>query len=171
MHLKNACLKILDQLADVTSQIHPPDFYKPIVALGNSTIGQHMRHTLEFFICLEKGLVSGVINYDEREHDKLIESDKFIAMAALEKIKQFVGNPQQERTLTLEVGYDDTESFVVMPTNIMRELVYNIEHAVHHMALIKIGIKQSASYVKLPADFGIAASTMRFKESVEPSSH
>jgi hypothetical protein len=33
------------------------------------------------------------------------------------------------------------------------------------MAIIKIGIREIASYVNLSADFGIAASTIRFKEA------
>jgi hypothetical protein len=32
------------------------------------------------------------------------------------------------------------------------------------MALIKIGVREIAPYVQLPSDFGIAASTIRFKE-------
>jgi hypothetical protein len=57
-----------------------------------------------------------------------------------------------------------------MDTNYFRELTYNIEHAVHHMAIIKIGIREVANYVTLPADFGIAASTIRYKEaSMTPS--
>jgi len=36
------------------------------------------------------------------------------------------------------------------------------------MALIKIGVREAAPYVQLPSDFGIAASTIRYKESVGP---
>jgi hypothetical protein len=69
--------------------------------------------------------------------------------------------------LKLEVGYDlHNDDFVTIDTNSTRELVYNIEHAVHHMAIMKIGIREIASYVKLPSDFGVAASTVRYKETV-----
>jgi hypothetical protein len=51
-------------------------------------------------------------------------------------------------------------------TTALRELVYNIEHAVHHMAIMKIGVREIASYIGLSSDFGIAASTIRHKESV-----
>lgn len=171
MNLKQACIKILDQLSEVTSQIKEQDYYKPIESLSHSTIGQHLRHTLEFFICLEKGFEKGFVNYDKRSHDKLIETDKFLALSMISKIKEFITLQKEEKALTLEVGYDDTDTFISLPTNYARELVYNIEHAVHHMALIKIGIKEAISYVKLPLDFGIAASTIRYKESVESSSH
>jgi hypothetical protein len=171
MNLKQASIKILDQLSEVTAQVNEDDYFKPIESLSQSTIGQHLRHTLEFFICLENGFAAGLINYDKRSHDKLIETDKFLAMSMISKIKEFISVQKEDKPLTLEVGYDDSDKFISLPTNYARELVYNIEHAVHHMALIKIGIKEAINYVNLPADFGIAASTIRYKESVETSSH
>lgn len=153
------------QLTDLLSKIDENDFSKPAEALGNSTIGQHVRHTLEFFLCFESGYGKGIINYDKRAHDKSIESDKYIALSAIEKIREFTST-FVEKPLMLEVGYDLIEDhFTTIETTATRELVYNIEHAVHHMAIMKIGIREIASYVTLPTDFGIAASTIRYKES------
>ncbi len=165
MKLIVACCSILKHLQGLVEQITPQDFARPIPTLGNSTIGQHLRHTLEFFMCLEAGYPHGTINYDKRAHDKLIESDKFIAMSALMKIVAFVETHPADIALTLEVGYDlKQDDFTEVQTNFRRELVYNIEHAVHHMAIIKIGIREIAPYITLPDDFGIAASTIRYQE-------
>lgn len=166
MNLNKACCNILSQLTDVVHQLSEQDFTKPIESLGYSTIGQHLRHTLEFFICLEQGFEKGLINYDKRAHDKLIESDKFLALSTLTKINDFVQSQPADKPLKLEAGYDlDKEEFVTIETNFLRELVYNIEHAVHHMAIMKIGIRDLALEVKLPHDFGIAASTIRYQET------
>ncbi|HEY4656767.1 MAG TPA: hypothetical protein VIH22_19755 [Cyclobacteriaceae bacterium] len=168
MNLTQACINILDQLADLVRQIDQKHFSQPIDTLSRSTVGQHIRHTLEFFICLEHGFDAGVINYDKRSHDKIIETDKHLALIAIEAIKDFVATQPGDKTLDLEVGYDlASDQFITIHTNFARELVYNIEHAVHHMALIKIGVREAASYVRLPADFGIAASTIRYKESID----
>ena len=165
MTLSKAAINILRQLADLVEQINDSDFSRPSHALSKSTIGQHIRHTLEFFLCLESGFDRGVINYDRRSHDKLIESDKVLALAAIERGIQFVSGLQPNRPLTLEVGYDTiSEEYVSVETNSTRELVYNIEHAVHHMAIMKIGVREIAPYVTLPPDFGIAASTLRFQQ-------
>ena len=167
MELTRACTNILEQLQEVVRRIEPDHYSRPIETLSMSTIGQHIRHTLEFFLCLENGFQSGVINYDKRPHDKLIETGKIPALNALHSISQFISDQSYDKALRLEVGYDlAKEEFITIQTNFSRELVYNIEHAVHHMALIKIGLKEVASYVPLPADFGIAASTIRYKESV-----
>jgi hypothetical protein len=155
MDLNKACCNILSQLTDLVSQITEQDFVKPVDSLGNSTIGQHLRHTLEFFICLEQGFERGIVNYD-----------KFIALSVLSKINEFITSQHRDKALTLEAGYDlDMEEFVTINTNYLRELVYNIEHAVHHMAIMKIGIREVAPYVKLSHDFGIAASTIRYQEA------
>ena len=167
MQLKNACLTILGQLANVVRQMDEKDFCKPSETLSNSTVGQHLRHTVEFFICLEQGFEKGRVNYDKREHDKLLESDKHIALAAIDRIKDFVSHQTDDQILQLEVGYDaHSDECLTIATNYLRELTYNIEHAVHHMAIMKIGIREVASYVKLPADFGVAVSTIRYKESI-----
>lgn len=166
MNLTNACSNILTQLTDLVTQISEHEFTTPVESLGKSTIGQHLRHTLEFFICLEQGAEQGLVNYDKRAHDKLIESDKFIALSTLTRISEFIKSQPIDRNLKLEAGYDlDKEDFVTIDTNFLRELVYNIEHAVHHMAIMKIGIREVAPAIKLPHDFGIAASTIRYQET------
>ena len=169
MNINLACAHILSQLTDLVAQIHESDFTKPSDQLSQSTIGQHLRHTLEFFICFESGYQHGVVNYDKRAHDKQIERDKYIALATIGRIEAFVKS-FKEKELKLEVGYDlSQDEFVTINTTAMRELVYNIEHAVHHMAIMKIGIREIAPYVNLPKDFGVAASTIRYHEAAVAS--
>jgi hypothetical protein len=165
MQLSTACCTILNQLSDLVGQLKDNDFAKPSKALSNSTIGQHLRHTLEFFICLEQGYELGLVNYDKRSHDKLIETDKFIALGTIQKISEFISSKKIDQPLKLEVGYNlNDEDAITIETNYYRELIYNIEHAVHHMAIMKIGIHEVAPYISLPADFGVAASTIRYKK-------
>lgn len=165
MNIPSACTQILSQLDVVLREISDTDYKKPSPALSHSTIGQHLRHTLEFFVCLEQGYASGVVNYDNRAHDKAMETDKAIAGAYIDRITTFVNGVHSDKILKLEVGYDlHANTFTTISTNVTRELVYNIEHAVHHMALMKIGIREIAPYIKLPPDFGVAASTVRWKE-------
>ncbi len=165
MQLSTACVTILNQLSELVGQLKDADFAKPSKALSKSTIGQHLRHTLEFFICLEDGYSKGIVNYDKRNHDKLIETDKFIALNTIQKISDFISAQKADQPLLLEVGYNaHNEEAITIETNYLRELVYNIEHAVHHMAIMKIGIHEVAPYISLPTDFGVAASTIRYKK-------
>ena len=56
MQLSDACKTILDQLSDVLKQLNESDFARSSSVLSNATIGEHTRHTLEFFLCLERPL-------------------------------------------------------------------------------------------------------------------
>src|SRR3954462_8697321 len=115
MNISRACIQILQQLAQLVNEIDGRDFNKPSEALSNSTIGQHLRHTLEFFICFENGYQKGLINYDKRSHDKLIETDKFVALLCINRTISFVNNLTANKSLRLEVGYDlDEEDFVTI---------------------------------------------------------
>jgi uncharacterized damage-inducible protein DinB len=166
MKLSIACSEILNQLQSTVEQIREEDFSKPSATLSNATIGQHLRHTLEFFICLEKGFETGIINYDNREHDKLIETDKFLALASIARIREFISSQVTDRSLKLEVGYEaHSEECVTIFTNYFRELTYNIEHAIHHMAIMKIGVREIAPYLTLAENFGVAVSTVRYREA------
>jgi hypothetical protein len=167
MQLTDACNSILVQLSCVVEQLDERDFIKPSSTLSDSTIGQHLRHTIEFFICLEGGFHKGVVNYDDRAHDKLIESDKFIALGAIQRIREFINQQREDQPLKLEVGYEpDSDCFITLDTNYLRELTYNIEHAVHHMAIMKIGLREVAPHIELPSDFGVAVSTIRYRDAI-----
>lgn len=164
MTLSEAATQILGQLSDLLHQIHEADFLKSCETLSGATIGQHIRHTLEFFLCLEEGYREGIVNYDKRAHDRLIERDKNLALATISHVSAFISALDHQRTLTLEVPYHIRQAgWTPVDTNVRRELIYNIEHAVHHMAIMRIGVREIAPYVRLSPDFGIAASTVKHR--------
>jgi len=167
MPLAEVSSSILGQLSAVIAQVSPEDFKRPSSALSEATLGQHLRHTLEFFICLERGVSSGVVNYDSRDHDRRMENDKLVALEAIDRINAFVRTLKSNHPLVLKVRYNQhNNTSQSVDTNIFRELTYNIEHAVHHMAMIKIGLREVAPYIDIPSDFGVAASTLRHRASM-----
>ena len=50
-----------------------------------------------------------------------------------------------------------------LDSNYFREVMYNLEHTIHHLALIKVGIIQFTEIV-LPESFGVAPSTMQHRK-------
>jgi hypothetical protein len=166
MELKTASIRILNQLSALIGSISQDEFTQPLPVLNDSTLGQHIRHTIEFFTCLQYGIVKGVVNYDQREHDKSIESDKLIALNRIDGIEKFVNECDIDQDLMLEMSYGDQDApNTRVKSNILRELAYNIEHSVHHMAIIKIGALSLNEDLRVPADFGVAASTIRYQQN------
>ena len=167
MTLTDVSCRILEQLADVTRQLDSTEFVRPSGALSQATIGQHVRHTLEFFQCLERGLSKGIVNYDERDHNEMLQDNRGLTLDVISGISAFLRSRDDNVALSLEVGYDrTTDKTQTVPSNYYRELSYNIEHAVHHMALIKIGLREVAPHVTIPPDFGVAVSTLRHQEAM-----
>ena len=67
------------------------------------------------------------------------------------------------KPLLLEAGYkEDSDELIIIETNYYRELAYNMEHTVHHMAMIRIGINELSS-VAVDESFGIASSTIKYR--------
>ncbi|WP_462253981.1 hypothetical protein [Ekhidna sp.] len=166
--LHTSAKDLLSQLDQIIESCKDEDFVRPLSELSDSTFGQHIRHTLEFFICLFDAKNNGVVNYDQRKHDTLIETDKKLARSVIASIKDFIDKNQQDFELTFEANYAvSEETNDTMKSSFYRELSYNIEHAIHHMALLKVAVKQSLTYISLPENFGVASSTIRYRASTK----
>jgi len=110
MELSAACKIVLGQLLTVTSEVNESDFIKPIPSLDQSTLGQHVRHTLEFFICLIDGYKTGFVSYDKRKHDKALESDKSLALSVIQKVMLFLDKNPVDKEFILEACYNDPDT-------------------------------------------------------------
>ncbi len=52
---------------------------------------------------------------------------------------------------------------VAIPSLFYRELLYNIEHAVHHMAILRIALEADFPHVPLAEHSGVAYSTVQHR--------
>lgn len=166
MPIFQSAITLLDQLKKIIAQLSNEEFSMPLTSLSGSSIGGHVRHTLEFFLCLSDAKTSGKINYDLRKHDKCVEQDTALALSIIESIQRDLAQKTSDFPLTMEAGYEiDQEQTASIPSSYFRELAYNIEHAIHHMALIKVGLTSHFDTVSFPEHFGIASSTVRYQKS------
>lgn len=162
-HLHDSVEGVTSQLVEALNLLDDSIYTMPHKVLFNSTIGQHVRHVIELYIELEKGKNSGTVNYDKRERDYQIESNKEYAILLLQGIADNLSS--KDERLMLQVGYDASKTEMIgIQTNYFREIAYNIEHTIHHMALIRIGFSIIAN-IELPSEFGVASSTLKHKQS------
>jgi uncharacterized damage-inducible protein DinB len=166
MHpLSNAGLLVLAQLESAIEALTTEQFSQPVSALGQSTIGQHVRHTVEFFTALEHGLLNGQLDYDKRARNRAIETNRQVALSAITSVKQMIAQQHKDMPLVLVVNYELIANCPVsLVSSYFRELTYTIEHAIHHMAIIKIGMRELVPQMQLPTSFGVAASTLRHQQ-------
>ena len=167
MKLKDITYDITSQLKSVIAGLDEKKYIQKIEILSNSSLGQHIRHVIECFNCFLEGYKTGIVNYDNRKRDREIEENMVIALHELIKIETQLTSLDLNKRLVMEASFDEAEqSKTLVDTTSGRELAYNIEHAIHHMALIKIGAFNICPEMKLPENFGIAYSTVHHKNKV-----
>lgn len=167
MLLTHTAQKHLDQVALALGQCKQEDFFRPLSILQGATVGQHVRHILEFFLCLFEAEKKGAICYDKRKRDHVTETDLVKALHKIDLVRQLLSRQTIDFPLTVIANYSLTdEKEVAMPSSFFRELSYNIEHVVHHMAILRMAIEQEFSYIQLPDTFGVACSTIRNRATV-----
>lgn len=166
--LNRSATELLFQLQEVIKQCTDDEFIAPVDLLSGATIGQHVRHTLEFFLCLLEAKNTAVVNYDLRKHDRLMETDRSKAQYVIQMIVAGLEQPYPDIEVFFEVNYSQYSagSNLVIKSSFNRELAYNIEHAIHHMALIKVAIHHKFSHLILPSGFGVASSTARYQATL-----
>ena len=102
---------------------------------------------------------SGCINYDKRLRDYPIQSDVFVAKEALKKILNVMAKPNKKVVLQQVIDGEPLN----IESNYTRELLYNLEHCIHHQALIKVAILQM-NHLQIDEDFGVARSTIEYRK-------
>ncbi|MBF2708423.1 DinB family protein [Flavobacterium soyangense] len=151
--------KTLTELLDLLSQLSNEDYTNPCEELSNSSIGAHTRHIIELFQCLQNQYESGTINYDNRLRDYGIQTDTIKAKMAITAILHSM--PRPNKNLILQQVIDENE--VTIESNYHRELLYNLEHCIHHQALIKVAVLQ-LKHLVIDEDFGVARSTIEYRK-------
>jgi hypothetical protein len=162
MLLKQPIQDVFVQLTETLNQLSGDEYIQPSKILFNASIGQHVRHIIELFLCLEKGCETGVVNYEKRKRDYQIETNKDLAIQLLKDIYRRLERPNIDLVMEAE-DYENTEDVVAIPSNYYREIAYNLEHTIHHMALIRVGVNE-VSGIELPQEFGLAYSTIKYRQ-------
>ncbi len=162
MQLISAIKNSFEQLNDVLDHLTEQQYIYPSENLSQATIGQHMRHIIELYQCLLNGFEAGIVCYDNRKRDAAIETSKELAKQLLTDILSSVDRENKEMKLESWHG-GSNPSVLILSTNYYRELMYNFEHTIHHMALIRVGLKEFPSgYIS--ENFGLASSTIRHQQ-------
>ncbi len=151
--------KALSDLENILVQLPLPGSYtEPCRELSNATIGEHTRHIIELFQCLLSGYASGSVNYDDRKRNKLYENSIDEAVAVIKEIQNKLDQPDKQLNIVCGTG----EQSISIGSNYYREVLYNLEHCIHHQALIKVALI-SMNVNLISEEFGVAPSTLQYR--------
>jgi hypothetical protein len=161
------CTANLRDLKSMLSFLDRDQYVYKSALLSNSSIGQHIRHILEFYICLIKGYPTGLVNYDKRERNNAIENGLMFALASIDEIDFHLRHIHEDSFLELEANFGQNNQQMKINSSLYRELAYCLEHSIHHQALIKIALIEQQCGGLVGNDFGVAPATLRYKVEVE----
>ncbi|HNR19856.1 MAG TPA: DinB family protein [Bacteroidia bacterium] len=153
-------INTLSELTDLLNQLNTQEYTNHVNHLSNATIGQHTRHIIELFQCLINNYETGTVNYDSRLRNRKIETDIKYAVACIESIMQSINKVDIEMLLEQNLEGQTKQ----IKTSYLRELFYNLEHCIHHQALIKVALFDN-SKILVSKNFGVAPSTIQYRNA------
>lgn len=156
---------ILTQLRDLINALSCEAYASPLALLHGSSIGQHVRHTLEFYQCLFEQAPLGFVDYDARNRDVRLETDLAFSSIVVDQLMDWLSQPIEDEPLSMKIFFEGESQNI--KTTLMRELIYVVEHAIHHFAIIKIALQEEFPEIELSSNFGVAYSTITYRESLK----
>ncbi len=136
-------------------------YSRKIKHLGNASIGGHTRHIIELIQCVNKGYDSDTIDYLNRIRNLDLENSKSLALEVLLEIEKELKRSDKNLKMVVE----NTSLDCSVNTTYFREVVYNTEHTIHHLALIKVALLEM-NLDLVNHDFGMAYSTIQYQASL-----
>ena len=155
-------VELLEQGFRAIDDLDDDLFARTVPGLPSLRVGAHLRHVLEFYECFLEGLPLGAINYEQRRRDARVETSR---MAALTKTLSIVRRLQDvvRHQDAVTVVPEDAPNGEPIGSTVARELQVLSGHTTHHFALIAVTLQLFG--IPVPASFGVARSTLRYREA------
>lgn len=165
MIITTYCKQNLHELQQLLQGMEQEQYTKKLAVFSGSSLGQHVRHILEFYACIFDGIVEHKINYDNRKRELKIENNLSFSLGYIEKINAHLSEITTDVRVVVETNCSYMEDdAIIASSSLYRELLYCMEHSIHHQALLKIGLQELCLTHLIDENFGIAPATIRHKK-------
>lgn len=157
---------LIDQASALVRSLTDEDFIAPCARLMGSTIGQHLRHSMDHIGAALDGADGAPIDYDHRLRGAPVETSRDAAAGALSSLRARLGSidaESAERDVEVRVMLAADGEDVALRSSLARELAFAGHHAIHHYAMMASIAHERG--VAVPAGFGKAPSTLRHEAS------
>ncbi len=159
MELRRALNDTLRSLYSVLTQLHEKEYAKPFKLLSGTSIGSHTKHIIEFFLELEKGYKTCYVNYDNGERYFHLGNKLHTALDIIVYLERSISKVNKSICVLQDWGNKE-EDTIRVSFSYNRELLYNLEHCIHHMAILRL-VLTSFEGIHLAKTFGVAFSTLK----------
>lgn len=156
-----ALSSLLTETARAIAQLTPAEYAGSEVAGISGSIGGHVRHGLDHVLTFERGLETGVVDYEARRRRTPIERDRELAVLSLMSAAMRVARHADaalSQPLVVRVVLTAGGPVVECRSSVARELAFVISHTIHHAAQIAL-LAHRVGASRLPERFGLAPTT------------
>ncbi len=156
-----AIIQNLNRGVNLLNSINDEQYANNSTAPYYSSIGIHMRHILDVFDCIFKGIEAKQIDLSARERNELAETKVAVGLAYFDQIMSQLKEIQVgDLDNMVEVKDDLGMGMVTANYTLAAALIQAHSHAIHHFASIGYIISQMG--INLPdGDFGYNPTTPR----------
>ncbi|WP_411824577.1 hypothetical protein [Leptospira sp. 'Mane'] len=159
MKINYQIISQLHKLGKILNELKEEEFTEKDSLLCGSSVGQHVRHTLEFIECLVNTKEGEILSYDDRKRNLVLESSLDFALEVIAETElRLAGYIPPEKIRLKHILNESDHS--ITDTCGERELLFVLDHMIHHMALIRIAMENKFQWILLPVDFGYTPSTL-----------
>jgi len=130
-------------------------------------IGPHLRHCLDHFTALERGLECGVVDYDARDRSTELETDLDSCTSAFERAHDRLASldaPADHPLVVSQISCSSPDAHRTEST-LERELVFLSGHTIHHLAVVGWICKDLG--FELPESMMLAFSTEAHRQTAD----
>jgi len=165
MSCKEGTRTIAQQIRSLLLQLDQASYARPLDIFNGSSIGQHFRHIIDFYDCLVRGVKSGKIDYASRDRHTNIETDPTVALKKFDDLLTQLDQVDELDRLEVKADFSPNAQATrpIVASSVGRELMFACDHAIHHLALIKIGLQTTFPELALDPELGVAPSTVRYQ--------
>lgn len=163
MNCKQGTDIIIEQMIELLGKLEQEPYSRPLKLFNGSSIGQHFRHIVDFYGCLDRGIADGRIDYAKRQRDLRVETEPDYAADTLRDLNHRLHEVDELVAIDVVADFSSelNEERPVVQSTAGRELMYAYDHAVHHLAMIKMGLKAACPTVDVDQNLGVAPSTVK----------
>jgi uncharacterized damage-inducible protein DinB len=158
-------IALLRELGQLLEGMSDAQYTQKPVGLVASSIGGHVRHSLDHMDALLRACATGSLDYDRRDCSTDVETRREAALGSLRRQEyELLRLPIEidARPLRLSALLSAAGPAFGVDTSVGRELAFVLSHTVHHNSLMAVMVKTLG--LPLPERFGYAPSTIAHLE-------
>ncbi len=165
MLVRESAEHIVVQIQSIFRQLTDEQYRSELDIFSGASVGSHIRHIFDFYNCISQSVEGGILDYNCRERNIGIQTEMKTALSAFHQVISLLSERDEAELLDVVTDFsiEDQDHRPVVKSSIGRELMYAYDHAVHHLAIIKMGIKSTYPELTLDAHIGVAPSTIKFQ--------